>query len=145
MAGELAAAADAELPVGVREMCFNSVDRQVELLADLPVGPPGPGEAGDGLLLGAELAGRDAAGAPAGAAELGERLVGVPAGAAGLCAMQGVGEELPGLVTLAAAGQDGPIRGERPAVGQRHRHATQETKGLGEGSFGCLEVGFPDS
>src|SRR5215469_103109 len=103
MAGELAAAADAELAVGVREMCFHGVDRQVELLADLPVGPAGPGEAGDGLLLGAELAGRDAAGAAASAAEFGKGLVNVPLGAAGLRALHGVGEELAGLVTLASA------------------------------------------
>src|SRR5215471_14270457 len=85
LAGQLAAAADAELAVGVREMCLHGVDRQVELLADLPVGAPGPGETGDGLFLWAELARRDAAGAAAGAAERDEGLVGVPAGAAGLC------------------------------------------------------------
>src|SRR5215469_13123608 len=142
LAGQLAPAADAELAVGVREMCLHGVDRQVELLADLPVGAPGPGEAGDGFLLRAELPGRDTAGAAAGAAELGEGLVGVPAGAAGLCVVQGVGEDLAGLVTLAAAGQDSSVRGERPALGQRHRHAAQKAKVLGEGGFGGLKVAF---
>src|SRR5262245_17933964 len=88
LAGQFAAPADTELAVGVRKMGLHGVDRQVQLAADLPVGPPCPGEAGDGLLLWAELAGRDAAGAPAGAAELGEGLVGVPAGTTALRVLQ---------------------------------------------------------
>ena len=46
------------------------------------------------------------------------------AAAAGTC--QRIGKERTGLVALAAAGQDRSIRGQRPALCQRHRNIPQE-------------------
>src|SRR5262249_60415537 len=75
LASQLAAPVDAELAVGVRKMRLHGVDRQVQLVADFPVGPPSPGEPGHGLLLRAELDGRDAAGEAASTGAHGEGLV----------------------------------------------------------------------
>src|SRR5262245_15154210 len=109
MAGQLAAAANAELAVGMREMCLHGVQGQMQLGADLSVGSPGLCEASDCLLLRTELSRRDAASAASGPAELGVGLIGMPAGAAGLCLLHGIGQDLAGLVTLGAAGQDNSV------------------------------------
>src|SRR5262249_35918520 len=72
------APAEAEFAVDVGQMSPHRVDRQVQLTADLLIGPASPGQAGNGPLLRAELARRDAPGAAAGPAEFDEGLLRVP-------------------------------------------------------------------
>jgi hypothetical protein len=55
--GELPAAANTKFAIDVTEVCFHCLDRDVELLGDLPVGLARLSELSDGGLRGAEFVG----------------------------------------------------------------------------------------
>lgn len=81
---------------------FYCLDGEMKLLSDLPIGPAGLGELGDGSLLRAEFVGFASPGAPTGPTPLGSRASGVPTGPAGLSDVQRFGEQHPRAGHLAA-------------------------------------------